>query len=305
MSGSQVRVVDPILTTHARGYKHADRVGGLLFPTVDVTVSAGKVIEFGKESFMLYNARRAPGGATKQVDFGYLGKPYELVQDSLDGKVPREFERDAAAVPGIDLGMRAVNLVMNSLTLGLEYEQAQLATDAANYDGGHKLTLAGSSQWSHKDSDPITDVENARQAIRANCGLYPNVMVAGPRPFGALKKNEKIAAKFRNTDLITAQSLADLFELDTIAEGRSVVADDAGSFSDIWGNCVVLAYAPKNPSGMEEPSYGYTYTMQDHPFVEQPYFDRSTKSHMYGVSYERAPVLAGMLAGFLFSAVSQ
>ena len=106
MSGSQVRVVDPILTTHARGYKHADRVGGLLFPTVDVTVSAGKVIEFGKESFMLYNARRAPGGATKQVDFGYLGKPYELVQDSLDGKVPREFERDAAAVPGIWLVSR-------------------------------------------------------------------------------------------------------------------------------------------------------------------------------------------------------
>ena len=41
--------------------------------------------------------------------------------------------------------------------------------------------------------------------------------------------------------------------------------------------------------------------MRGHPLVETPYWDGNTKSWIYGVSYERAPVLAGMSAGYLIS----
>ncbi|WP_455565853.1 hypothetical protein [Paenirhodobacter populi] len=53
----------------------------------------------------------------------------------------REFVRDAQTVPGIDLGKRVVNTLMNSFTLTLEIEQAALATDPANYGGSNKLAL--------------------------------------------------------------------------------------------------------------------------------------------------------------------
>lgn len=303
MSLSQARVVDPVLTTHVQGYRHPDRVGQLLFPAVPVSVSAGKVVEFGRESFILYNARRAPGAATKQIEFGYEGKPFVLSQDSLESKVPREFARDAAAVPGINLGVRASNTVMNALTLTLEYEQAQIATDPANYDANHKLALSGSSQWSDGSSDPIGNIENGRQAVRASCGLYPNTMVLGPAPYAALKNHPKVTARFRNTDIVTAQMLAALFELDVLTEGRSVVADDTGTFRDVWGGDVVMAYAPRASSGVEEPSFGYTYTMAQNPFVEAPYWDGNKKSWIYGVTYERGPVLTGMAAGFLIKNV--
>ncbi len=303
MNLSQARVIDPVLTTHVQGYQHAERVGSLLFPRVEVLLGAGKIIEFGKESFMLYNARRAPGAATKRVDFGYEGKPFSLVQDSLEGKVPREYQRDASGAAGIDLGMRSANLVMNTLTLNLEYEQAQLATDEANYDSNHKLQLSGASQWSHADSDPIVDIEEARQAIRATCGMYPNVMLCGSRPYGGLRTNEKIAAKFRNTDIITASMLASLFEIDKVVEGKAVFASDNGTFSDVWGNYCILAYAPQTPSGYEQPSYGYTYTMRGNPAVEQAYYDHNAKSDIYPITFERQPVLSGMVAGFLFTDV--
>lgn len=52
MSLSQARVVDPVLTTHAQGYKNADFVGMALFPRVDVAKSGGQVIEFGREAFV-------------------------------------------------------------------------------------------------------------------------------------------------------------------------------------------------------------------------------------------------------------
>lgn len=301
MNAGQVRVVDPILTNHVRGYRNAAFVGSLLFPSVEVTVSAGRVIEFGKEDFMLYNARRAPGGATKRIEFGYVGKPYALVRDSLESKVPREFARDAAAVPGVDLGMRAGTKCMNSLTLAVEFEQAALATSAANYADANKVSLSGTDQWTHADSKPTDVIEEGRQTIRNSCGIYPNVMILGPVSYAALKNNAYITNRFRNVDIITAEMLAKLFELDQVVEGKAVTADQNGVFSDVWGNYAVLGYAPKSPSGVEEPSYGYTYTMRGHPLVETPYWDGNTKSWIYGVSYERAPVLAGMSAGYLIS----
>lgn len=298
-SVAQARVVDPVLTTHAQGYKHPERVGGLLFPTVPVKVSAGKIIEFGRESFILYNARRAAGGATKRMNFGYEGNPFSLLQDSLESKVPREMARDAQAVPGIDLGIRATNVVMQSLSLGLEVEQAGIATDPANFDVNHKISLSGSDLWTNPDSDPIGNIEAGRQAIRLSCGLYPNTMVIGPKAYAALKNNPRITGRFRNSDIITSAMLATLFELKTVVEGRSVVSDGSETFTDVWGNAAVLAYAPESPGGPEEPSFGYTYTMDHHPFVEQPYWDGNAKSWIYGVTYERAAILTGMSAGFL------
>lgn len=299
MSRSGVRVIDPILTNQVRGYKQAGLVGHHLFPSVDVTQSAGKVIEFGKEDFMLYNARRAAGGATKRIEFGYEGKPFALVQDSLESKVPREFVRDGQ-VPGIDLGLRASVKCMNALQLTLEYEQAKLATEPTNYSAENSELLAGTSQWSHESSKPVQAIDAARQKIRKTCGLYPNVLVCGPVAYASLKSNAQVIGRFRNTDLITAEMLAALLEIDKVVEGAAVYADQLGVFHDVWGNSAVLAYAPKEPGGVEEPSYGYTYTLTGHPLVEEPYYEDNVKSWMYGVTYERAPVLAGLQAGYLF-----
>ena len=69
----------------AQGYKQADLVGGALFPQVPVGLRAGKIVTFGKEDFMLYNTRRAPGENTKRVQFGFEGKPFALKNEALEG----------------------------------------------------------------------------------------------------------------------------------------------------------------------------------------------------------------------------
>lgn len=301
LNPQQVRVIDPILTTHVQGYRHPDMVGENLFPRVPVEISGGQVIEFGKESFQQYNARRAPGAATKRIDFGYLGKPFALVQDSLEGKVPREFQRDASRVPGIDLGTRATNTVMRSLLLGLEIEQAGIALDANNYDVNHKVALAGTDKWSDPGGKPSTDIEDAKEAVRASIGVYPNVVVLSAVSFKAAKTNPNVIERFKYTssDSITEAMLAKLWDVEKVVVGKAVKADDAGAFSDVWGNNAVVAYVPMTVNGVEEPSYAYTYTMSGHPLVEQPYYDNNAKSWIYGVTMERVPVLTGITAGFL------
>ncbi len=301
MTPAQVRVIDPILSHHVQGYRQQGLIGRVLFPEVPVEIAGGQVIEFGKEAFMRYNARRVPGGATKRIDVGYAGKRYSLVQDALEGKVPREWLRDASQVPGIELGTRATNTVMNVLQLGAECDQAAIALEANNYDSNHKVALSGGAKWSADTGNPSADIETAKEAVRATTGVYPNVVALSAVAFKAAKNNAKVVERFKyvSKDSITAAMLAALWEVERVEVGRAVTADDAGAFSDVWGNNAVVAYAPASPSGQEEPSYGYTYTMRNHPMVEAPYYDNNAKSWIYPVTYERAPVLTGMLAGYL------
>lgn len=301
MNAKQVRVIDSILSSIALGYKHPVHVGSRLFPAVPVSLSGGQVLEFGKESFKLYRTRRAPGAATRRIEFGYLGKPFALVQDALEAKVPLEHLRDARQVPGIDLAKGAINLVQAVMSLSLEYEQAQIATNAANYGATLKVALAGADKWSDAASTPAKDIREYREAVRAATGIYPNTLLLGAPAFNALAENPSVLERFKYTskDSITPAMLAALFELEEVVVGTAVTADDASNMSDVWGNNAVLAYVPKAPTSREEPSYGYTYVMEGHPAVEEPYYDKNARSWIYPVTYERVPVLTGIASGFL------
>ncbi|MBF0614228.1 MAG: hypothetical protein G8237_04910 [Magnetococcales bacterium] len=301
MSPNQVRVIDPVLTEIAQGYRHAEHVGQILFPKVPIQVSGGQVLEFGRESFKLYQVRRAPGAATRRIQFGFLGKSFALVQDSLEAQVPREYQRDASRAPGVDLAQRSVAGALRALSLTLEYDQATLATNPDNYDNNHKITLSGTDQWSDGGSNPSGDIDTAREAVRSSVGIYPNTLVLSAVAFAALKNHPKIVERFKYTsrESITPEMLAALWDLQTVAVGKAVAFNDAGEDIDIWGNHAILAYTPVKSSGMEDPSYGYTYTLQGHPLVEKPYYENNARSWIYPVTYERVPILTGILSGFL------
>jgi hypothetical protein len=307
-SNSAVRIIDPVLTNVAQGYNTLEAVGSTLFPRVPVRVRGGQIIEFGREAFRLYQTKRAPGSKTARIQFGYLGKPFALLNDAIECPVPREHMQDAAIMPGIDLGRRAINVGMRSSVMSLEVEQATLATTLGNYGAGNRVTLAGVTKWSYTTTpvNPLTDVDTGREAIRQACGMYPNVAVMSALAFNACKNNANVVARFQyngaaGTDAsqITPNMLAGLLNLDKVVVGKGVYFNDAGTSTDIWGNNVVLAYVPVGDQSIEEPSYGYTYTLDGNPLVEEPYWEPQTKSWVYGVTYERAPVLSGIAAGYL------
>lgn len=158
MNAAQARVVDPILTNHARGYQNADFIGNYLFPLVNMPTRAAKRIEFDRSSFKRRRTRRAPGGPIATLEFGYEGKPVQLHQEALSGLVPREFLEDAKAVPNIDLQQDAVDTVLAVIALEKEIQQANAARNAAAYAASNKSALAGDSKWSDPDSDPLVQV---------------------------------------------------------------------------------------------------------------------------------------------------
>lgn len=303
MTAAQARVIDPILTTVAQGYKNAEFVGNVLFPVVPVGQRGGKIITFGKEDFRLYATARAPGANTKRINYGYSGDPYALTQHALEGQVPFELMDDANAVPSINLGTVAVNKTQNIIGLRLEHAQAGIATTAGNYAAGNTVTLAGTDQWSdYANSDPQADIKNAKEVVRQKIGRRPNVMEISAAVYSVLQYHPQVIDRIKYTgrDSATPELLAALFDVKRVVVGDAVYENDAGTMVDCWGKHVVLAYTEiSSVADMGLPSFGYTYQLGGYPIVESAYQDRNAKSWIYPVTDEVEPVIAGTTAGFL------
>ncbi|GMU44162.1 MAG: major capsid protein [Xanthomonadales bacterium] len=303
MTPAAARVIDPVLTEIARGYKNNQMVASALFPVVPVGQRGGKVISFGRESFKLYNTGRAPGGNVARITSAHSADSYALEEHAIAEQVPIELMEDAAAVPGIDLGRNAVARGQDVIALRLEKQAADLATTAATYDSANKATLAGATQWSHASSNPITAIEAAKEVIRGKIGRRPNTLVVGGAVFAALKTNPAVIARmvYTSREIATAEILAQLFGLDRVVVGDAVY-DDGTSLVDVWGKFAILAYT--ETAGLADagrPSYGYTYQLRNYPVVEQPYYDPNTRSWVYPIADSVKPVIAGADAGFLWT----
>lgn len=306
LSLKDVRVVDPILTTVVQGYVQSEFVGSALFPAVPVTMRAGKVIEFGKEDFALLNTRRTPGGATARKGVRYSHRNYELYQDSLEGELPLEHLEESDNV-GVDLQSMAATSTRRSIDLRLEYDQAAIAKNAANYDSSHKITLSGTSRWSSATSTPGSNMRAWKQAVRATIGVKPNVAIFGSQAFDALAEHEETKDRIKHTskESLTPDMVAAMFDFEKVKVAESIAVDsNTDAFADIWGNIVILAYVPNTVTTRYMPSYGYTYTLQGYPIAEQPYYDKNHKTWFFPVTAERSPELTSAEAGFLVNDVA-
>lgn len=308
-SPAQARVIDPVLSQVARGYRHAPHIWSELFPVVPVAQRGGKVIKYGTEDFRKRNLERAPGAKTQRIQYGYSSDSYSLSQRSLEGVVPIENLEDAAAVPSINLGLVAVRKTLYAVSLQIEVEAAAQATKSSNYATDHTAELSSSSQWSHADSNPLEEIEKRKEVIASSIGLEPNLLVCGPKAWRALRTHAKVRQEVYHTmaaQSITPEQLSSVLNIERVVVGwaRSQTSS-SDDFSALWGNHALLAYSNTGThADMGEPSFGYTYRLNGYPVSEQPYSDRACKSWIFPVTTEDTPVVVGADAGYLWRAVA-
>ncbi len=303
MNGSQLRVVDPILTQHARGYTNAGFIGHLLFPEVDMPTRAAKRIEFDRSSFRRRRTRRAPGAQIAALEFGFEGKAVSLHQEALSAVTPIEHQQEAGEVPGIDLLQVGVDTVLAVIALEKEIQQAETARNPAAYAATNKSALTGADKWSDPTCDILVQVLDAKETIRKRIGRRPNTLVLTGGLSTDLQKNEKIREHFKHTtsSTITIPMLQTYFDIQNVVAGDGIYDQQDGTTVDIWGTEAILAWVP--PAGQRQmplPSYGYTYRLRGHPLVEPARWDGDIRSWKNDVLDEFSAELVGADAGFLF-----
>ena len=302
LANPAARVIDPILTTAARGYMNPALIYRTLFPQVTTSARGGVRIEFDRTDFRKVNTRRAPGAATQHIQFGHEGKKFALTQHRLMGKVPVETAEEAMTVAGIDMGMRTVTGVQNIIGLEREIAAAELATDTTTYDAGHRTALVGNSRWDNAASTPTADVMTAVETIRAATGMRPNTVVMGGAVYSKVRIHEDVLQQIRydgGKQIATKDDLARLWDVDKVYVGDAIYVDEDDDPQDVWGKHVVVAYSAVGSISRYEPSYGYGYNLSGTPMVEQAYYDRGVNSWLYPVTEEWTNEVVGKDAGYL------
>ena len=298
-----IRGIDPVLTTLARGYSNEELIATALFPVVLVPKEAGQYPEFGKEAFKLYNTERALRGKSNRLDPELLNW-VDFATSEKDIEYPIDYREKNESL--FNLQKHGTVTVQNIIDLQREHKAATLAQNPSTYGVGNKITLSGTSQFSdYANSDPVAVVKAGREAIRAKTGKYPNTMAMGASSFETLSEHPKLLEKIKYSmkGILTAELMREIFNIKHLKVGMAVYADDDGTFRDVWGDNIILGYVPEKQSGIDrdwhEPSYGYTLRRQGYPFVDR--YEEAKKLELVRDTDNYTVKVVGADAGYLIS----
>ncbi|WP_405119211.1 hypothetical protein [Pseudomonas leptonychotis] len=300
----QLRIVDPVLTALARGYRNAQFIGEALFPIAMMDKEAGVIPLFGKEAFRLWDTERAIRAESNVMTPDDVGE-LDVVLREHDLAYPVDYREQAESM--FDAERRGSKRVVDAIDLRREVACATLAQNPATYLAGAKVTLAGASQWSNGGGDPVGAVEMGKEVVRARIGIRPNTITMGASVYASLKFHPALRAALGadETKLITLEHLKVLFGVDNIFIGEALAGDT--TTADIWSDNLTLAYVARPAAGeqsdFETPSFGYTLRRKGMPEIDT-YEGNGGKVRYVRNTDIYKPVVVGADAAYLIADIN-
>lgn len=295
--------INAYLSEVARGYSNNSFIADTLFPTIESELEKIDIFQFNKEAFQLYDTERAIRANSNVISpKGFSKHSATLTEHDLAYPIDYREEEESKKVK---LQLHATNVVTEGLKLKHEKQCADLAQNPDSYSVSNKIVLSGSSQFSKKTSDPISVIDNAKDAISNNIGQDPNTMVIGQDVWTRLKRHPELRTLISDNQnkILTLQLLKDFFEIENIVIGKSIFADNNNHFVRVWGNNIILAYVPKLTSRTEyDPSFGYTVKKKNALQIDE-YQKEGNKVKYIRATDIYTPFLVGAEAGYLISNV--
>lgn len=264
--------VDAILTNISIAYmqKAENMIADKVFPIVPVDKKSNKYFNYNKNDWFRDEAqRRAPGTES-------AGGGYNLSTDTYSADV-YSFHKDvddqtlANADTPLNPLREASEFVTSRLLLRRE---VQFITDfmttsvwATDVTGVAATPTAGQFiQWSnYTTSDPIENIEAAKEKILSETGFEGNTLVLGYQAFRQLKNHPDIIDRYKYTtsSVITEEMMARLFGVDRVLVAKSVKATNLESATGVYafnfGKAACLLHVASNP-GLMTPSAGYIFS---------------------------------------------
>lgn len=311
-------LADRVLTQVILGYVNADSIAPFVAPVIPVTERSGKVKKFGKEMFAIVDTRRSPGDIIKSVSTGYTSEAYQLEQHAIQGEVTLEESEEAEnGQARVDLRKNAALRAAETIAQSWELEVITMITNTAVYEAANQQALVGTARFDDPASQPEITVQEGKEAVRDQIGIYPNASVIDVGTYNALRFNEEFKTRiaFTNPGSVNLSMLAGWFDLPmgVMVSARKQVDPLTGLLTDIMpkGTMVLfyhpdggmnvgkldtpkVVFKPANDADRAKPAAWYTYQLKGYPIARTEYFEPRNQTYYTPVIAEQAIVPVGL-----------
>lgn len=281
MASTEIRMIDPVLTSIAQSYGNSSFVADRLFPKISINKTKGKIPVFGKEAFIhreTFRATRASSNRIPTDEISYI----EFEMKERDVEVSLDYLEEEQTPDFLQYEQQITRQLVDILLLGREKEIADYSQNPNNYLSGMAMEITAANAFDDytKNIDPIVKIREGMSIIRQHIGRYPNVMIIGDSTYRALINHPKVLDKIKYSGLGKGDinMLAQLTEIPNVYIGMSVLSVDSNVFTDVWGDNIVLAYTDENESGRSRIGVSHGYLLQKNGFPEvDTYYENGGK----------------------------
>ena len=265
---SQVHVDRPLTNASTAYMQQANNfVATKVFPVVPVEKQTDKISTYTKNDFFRDEAQpRADGTESAGSGYGLSTTGYSCDVFALHKDIGPQTRKNAD--PHIDMDRDATLWLTQRMLLR---QEVQWVSDCFK-TGVWATDATPGTLWSDfTGSDPIEDIETAKEAILSTTGQEANKLVLGYQVFRKLKNHPDIIDRIKYTQGVTGRTvtpelLAAMFDLEQVLVAKSIkatnVEGETAAYAFTHGKHALLLHVAPNP-GLLIPSAGYTLSWRE------------------------------------------
>jgi len=289
------------MTNVSIAYRNENYIGTQVFPIVSVQKQSDKYFTFTKSDWFRNEAgMRAPGTVGPIVEYGLSSATYACQPIAAAKVVPDEIVDNADAP--LRPMQEATEFATDKVMLYAEKEIADNVFGDSVWSGSANPTTT----WDDDSSDPLGDVDVARETVLKTIGREPNVMVIGREVWTDLKNHPDLLDRIKYSNfngIITPQVMSGLFQIKVLI-GTAIYDSGAeggtASYGYIWGKNAWIGYVAPS-AGLMTPAAGYLFTWKNRT-VESFRMDKE-KATLVRVEWHYDDKVTSADAGYLYKSV--
>ena len=308
---------NPVVERLLYGHKTEGLIGQELFPVFPFSWDSGTVPIMSPENSRVWDTACADGA---DVPVGELRLSRAVINKTrhrfatkiTDGML------DQWSISGVSPEQWAAQNSMDVINRRYELDCSLVACNAASYNAALSLNLA--ALWANVATTLLTThIFPAMLAVRNRIGRRPNLFWCDYATWQAIQLNTQVAtqaAYMRGIiapvagglapEMVSTEAFANLIGVKRVIVSEAMFGSDATPivYGDPWSNgagvalasgCAGLVY--EAPTGMMEPSFGYTFRTPGYPQAKMPYRDEKSESTYYEVKDIRGPQIVPPTTG--------
>jgi hypothetical protein len=257
--------VDQILTNISIAYmQNQDNfIASKVFPIIPVAKQSDKYYTYDKNDWFRDEAqRRADSTESAGSGYGLSTAAYACDVYAFHKDIGDRVRKNADAP--LNLDTEAAQFVMSRILLRqeIQFVSDYLKTTVWGTDVVGNVNF---TYWDdYANSDPIEDVETAKETVLGNTGFEINTMVIGYQAWRKLKRHPLFTdrIKYTSADNITPAMVARLLEIDNLYIAKGIKATNiegaTAAYSFVYGKDALLCHVAPSP-GLLKPSAGYIF----------------------------------------------